>query len=136
MANIKEIEARREARAKKEKLEREARDARDLEALDELEEKHGGANLMQIPMQTPLNLPGMAIIRRPDGAEYRNWIAVTRKGSKGEQHEASRRLGLDCLLYPDVGVWEAVVEACPGISDTIGFAAVKFSGGVLEQKND
>lgn len=132
----KDIEKRRAERAERERVARETRDLADLQAIDVLEEKLGVSNLRRYDIDTPLHLPGALVIRRPTPEEYRHWVQVQRRGTKNEGSEATNRLGLDCLVYPEQDAWEKVIEVLPGLPDTIGAYAVRFSGGIEEQKKD
>lgn len=126
-----ELKKRREARVAKEKEATAQRDLDDLEALDALEETHGIANIRRIDLPTAAPLPGFAVIRAPDPAEYKAWQAVVMKGAakSSEKAVAAEDLATDVLLYPDIDTYKKLVEKHAGVPTLLASEAVKFAGG-------
>lgn len=120
---MREIEERREKReADREMPLRVAaaeRAAADAEALEKAEEEHGHENVSIVKTDRL----GCVIVKRPKSATYRKFADT---GSTKTQD--LQKLVRPCLVYPDSGVFDEMIETLPHLLHTVADSVVVLAG--------
>ncbi len=120
--------ARAERKAKLANAEAEQRLA-DLLAIDRLEQEHGDSNVAVLESPFTAGLPVMLAVRVPNRAElkrYRDMLKPDKQG-RSDAVAAAILIGKACLIYPAPDVFDAVLEARPGVDVQLGVAAVNLA---------
>ncbi len=109
---------REEANALREEVERQEQAAVDAEALDKAEVEHGAKKIATV--QTEM---GLIILRRPHPMHFKRFRD---KGANGT--EELEKLVAPCLVYPDRGKFNAILEEEPAALDRCADRVVTLAG--------
>lgn len=141
MTKIDELEKKRaerlEARAKKKAEQYE----KDLEARIELEDEHGTLAAVQVSYVE--GHPTMALVRRPDGPEYKRFKDLVGRYATGDAksakkvQEASETLGRMACVYPAEKELDEMIVAFPGLLTSLGnVAGALAQGAAVDEGKD
>lgn len=100
----------------------------DPKALEPFLEKCDAEDLRVL--QHPQYRDCRAILRRPKRDAYKRFKATSSK--PGRALDAIETLLLDCVVWPELDDWKALVDRMPGLIDSFGSYALTFAGGSAE----
>lgn len=128
---IKEIEARRAARAAEVEAKRLERYATDLEAIAALEDQYGANRITIIDVPFEEGLPVLVAGRAPEPLELKRYKDTIRgtKSAEGNALKATDELAAVTLIYPSADVFEELLKRRPGLTTQLGTAVGKLALG-------
>ncbi len=118
-----EIEAKREAKAKRsieEELARAERECAEQEALAELEDAKGKVGSHLAVIETEM---GIIVVERPHVANFRKFQDAGKFTA-----EALEKLARPCVVYPDKARFDSIITEYPGVLIAVADAVVELAG--------
>ncbi len=99
-------------------VEREERAASDMQKLAELEQEHGAKRLLALETSQ-----GMIVVRRPNNMLYKRF-----RDQGDAKTKDLEKLVRPCILHPDLGRFDNMVDEEPALLDRCANAVVKLAG--------
>src|SRR4051812_21379879 len=129
MADIAEIEKRREERKAATAEARAQQYAKDLEQIDSLEAQHGDDRVTVLKMPSfREGLPTVVVVTTPEAKIFKRYRQMVRKAGTNYERigEARDMMAAECVGYPDKDTYEKMKDAWPSVHDDVGNAAAKL----------
>lgn len=92
----------------------------DPATLDALREKHGELH------ELPLGEGEAVLVRRPRRADYKKFRGKADR--EATRADALEILARDCIVWPDVAAFEAMLERRPALADVVGGKLLELAG--------
>jgi hypothetical protein len=127
MALTEEQKEARRLRKEALKKAKEAQKENDLEILDGLEQQYGDDEVRPVWSEG-----GLVVIGRPKPAQINRWQEMVSRDGKPDARATRRRtaaatLAKQCLIYPDKGEYDELVERWPGIPSLVAAECLDFA---------